>query len=407
MKILVVAGYCLRVNSSANLCHLSYINGLLDCGHEVDLLTVSEKNQVIDPGIVMPPVRNRFEYDASWYEQMGNRRRIMGSAAAQEAAPTVAPAPAAEGGRRSLPSRLKAKFRAAYGPHRMSIVWYHRAKHFRSKEHYDLVISLSDPPVSHKLVGWLLRKGRLHTNRWIQIWEDPWGADINGYTTLDAIRREESSILSSAERILYVSPLTLLYQQQAFPEFADKMSWMPLPSYYQSDLTDRDFSCLSFGYFGDYTSHVRNLKPFYEAAVELGLETAICGNSDAPFQSTDTIHVYPRLPLGELKVHEDKANALIFLCNLRGGQIPGKLYQYAATNKLVLFIMDGTPEEKAVLRDYFAGFDRFVFCENDKDSIAKAIRTLQSQVIAPSLHTPLTRFEPKQIITEIIEGAFK
>ena len=48
MKILVVAGYCLQVNSSANLCHISYIKGLVDCGHTVDLLTVSNKNQNID-----------------------------------------------------------------------------------------------------------------------------------------------------------------------------------------------------------------------------------------------------------------------------------------------------------------------------------------------------------------------
>lgn len=66
--------------------------------------------------------------------------------------------------------------------------------------------------------------------------------------------------------------------------------------------------------------------------------------------------------------------------------------------------MDGTPEEKAVLRDYFAGFDRFVFCENDKASIMAALRDLQARPIRPALHTPLTRFEPKQIITEIIEG---
>lgn len=44
MKILVVAGYCLQVNSSANLCHISYIKGLLDGGYTVDLLTVSNKN---------------------------------------------------------------------------------------------------------------------------------------------------------------------------------------------------------------------------------------------------------------------------------------------------------------------------------------------------------------------------
>lgn len=406
MKILVVAGYCLRVNSSANLCHLAYINGLLECGHEVDILTVSEKNQVIDPGIVLPPVRNRFEYDASWYEQMGNRRRLTASEPAPASVAVQSDAAPASG-RRSLPSRLKARFRAAYGPHRMSIVWYHRAKQFRSKERYDLVISLADPPVSHKLAGWLLRKGRLRAEHWLQIWEDPWGADINGYTTLEAIRREEHNLLASAERVLYVSPLTLLYQQRAFPEFAKKMSWMPLPSYYQSDLKEHDLGRLSFGYFGDYTTHVRNLKPFYEAAVELGLEAVICGNSDAPFPTTDTVQVHPRMPLGELKAYEDHANALVFLCNLRGGQIPGKIYQYAATNKLVMFIMDGTPEEQAVLRDYFSAFDRFFFCENNKDSIVEAIKKLRSQPITASLYTPLTRFEPKRIITEIIEGAYK
>lgn len=404
MNILVVAGYCLRVNSSANLCHLSYINGLLDCGHQVDLLSVSERNQNVDTSIAFPKVRNVYTYAASLYEQLGNRMHQSTSSVApaqpvqQEAGGKAAP---------GLMSRIKAKIRGLYGPHSMDIAWYYKAKRFRSREHYDLIISLSDPPASHKLVGWLLRKGRLKAHRWVQIWEDPWYADIYGLAHTPEVKKEESSLLEQAQKVLYVSPLTLMYQKQAFPEYAHKMDWMPLPSYYQAELKDLSFAHLSFGYFGDYTSHVRNLKPFYEAAVELGLETAICGNSDAPFPSTDTIRVYPRMSLGELKVHEDRANALIFLCNLKGGQIPGKIYQYAATNKLVLFIMDGTPEEKAALRDYFEGFDRFVFCENDKVSITDAIRKLQTQPIPPALHTPLTRFEPKQIITEIVEGAMQ
>lgn len=404
MNILVVAGYCLRVNSSANLCHLSYINGLLDCGHQVDLLTVSERNQNVDTSIALPRVRNVYTYGASLYEQLGGRKRraTAGAAAAhptqQEPSGSASP---------SLMSRIKTKIRSLYGPHSMDIAWYYKAKQFRSRERYDLVISLSDPPASHKLTGWLLRKGRLKAHRWVQIWEDPWYADIYGLAHTPEVKREEASLLEQAQKVLYVSPLTLLYQKQVFPEYAHKMDWMPLPSYYQAELKELSFEQLSFGYFGDYTSHVRNLRPFYEAAVELGLDTAICGNSDTPFPSTDTIRVYPRMSLGELKVHEDRANTLIFLCNLRGGQIPGKIYQYAATNKVILFIMDGTPEEKSALRDYFEVFDRFVFCENDKASIADAIRKLQDQPIRASLHTPLARFEPKQIITEIVEGAME
>ena len=403
MKILVAAGYCLRVNSSANLCHLSYLNGLIDCGHTVDLLTVSEKSQPIDPGIKLPSIRNIFTYDASLYEQIGNRRHQA------PLAPTSVPAQPSSpvGNRKSLRSLFKARLRAIYGPHRMSIIWYHRAKSFRSKEQYDLVISLSDPPVSHKLIGWLLAKKRIHAEHWIQIWEDPWSMDINGYITLDSIRCEEERLLAQAEQVLYVSPLTLMYQQQFFPAQAKKMTWMPLPSYYQSDLLPQNFSQLTFGYFGDYTSHVRNLQPFYDAAVALGLDATICGNSDTPFPSTETIHVFPRLPLGALKVHEDRANVLVFLCNRSGGQIPGKLYQYAATNKLILFIMDGKAQEQEVLRNYFSPFHRFLFCENTQASITEAIHFLQAQSIDPALHTPMTRFSPTQIITEIIEGATK
>lgn len=402
MKILVVAGYCLQVNSSANLCHLAYINGLLECGHQVDLISVSAKNQPVDPSIPPAAVRKPYLYDAALYEQLSNRKRMAAAPAAPEAGGSAAPA-----GGPSLMSRIKAAVRGLYGVYATDIIWYHHAKQFRSREHYDLVISLAFPPASHKLTDRLLRKGRLKADRWLQIWEDPWYADIYGLCHTPRVRREESALLARAQRVLYVSPLTLMYQKQAFPEYARKMSWMPLPSYYRAEQTDVSFDRLTFGYFGDYATNTRNLRPFYEAAAELGLDTVICGNSDAGFASTDTISIHPRLPLAELKHHEDRTNALIFLCNLRGGQIPGKIYQYAATNKLVLFVLDGTDEEKAALRDYFEPFGRFVFCENDKASIAEAIRRLQTGPIQSALHTPLDRFAPKQIITEIVEGAME
>lgn len=402
MNILVVAGYCLRVNSSANLCHLSYINGLLECGHHVDLLTVSEKDMVIDRSIVIPQLHKVTAFDSAFYERLGGRKQLR---TAQTTPTAVTEAPKAASSRPGLLSRIKVGVRKLYGPHGTTIVWYHKAKQFRSDCCYDLVVSLSDPPVSHKLTAWLMRKNRLKAKRWVQIWEDPWYADIYGHAHTPEVRKEEAKLLRLGQRILYVSPLTLMYQKQAFPEYAHKMDWMPLPAYYQAAQTDVSFEHLTYGYFGDYATQTRNLKPFYEATMELGADVAICGNSNSPFASTDTIQVYPRLPLSELKKHEDRTNVLIFLCNLRGGQIPGKIYQYAATNKLVLFIMDGTTEEQQTLREYFMQFERFVFCENTKESIVNALRELQSRMPNPSLYTPLTRFEPKQIITEIIESA--
>ena len=48
MKILVINGNCIQVNSSANLCHLSYIRGLIDAGHEVTLLSADGRDYILD-----------------------------------------------------------------------------------------------------------------------------------------------------------------------------------------------------------------------------------------------------------------------------------------------------------------------------------------------------------------------
>lgn len=399
MKILVVVGYCLQVNSSANLCHISYIKGLLDGGHTVDLLTVSNKNQNIDTGISIPKVRKMYTYNASLYEQLGARKNAQH---AQEI--DVVTSDCENVHKKSFKSQIKQNIRKAYGTYGTDIIWYFHAKHWKSKENYDYVISLAYPPVSHKLVETLLRSKHLLAQRWIQIWEDPWYADIFGLSHNDKVKKEEGRLLSMGNSVYYVSPLTLLYQRKAFPEFSDKMKWQPLPSYYERELPSIKFETLSFGYFGDYSPHIRNLRPFYNTALKMGLTVNICGNSSSKFQSNESVRVFPRMGLKELEVYENQTNILVFLCNLKGGQIPGKIYQYAATNKLVLFILDGTNEEKDMLYKYFSTFDRFVFCDNNEKSIEQAILNLRTQKIEKSYVTPLLNFTPVRIIQNILEG---
>ena len=147
MKILIVVGYCLQVNSSANLCHISYIRGLLDGGHTVDLLTVSNKNQNIDTGINIPKVRNLYTYNASLYEQLGARKNVQYSAETY-----VKQSIPANKHKKSFKSKIKENVRKLYGTYGTDIIWYLHAKHWKSKETYDCVISLAYPPVSHKLV---------------------------------------------------------------------------------------------------------------------------------------------------------------------------------------------------------------------------------------------------------------
>ena len=89
MKILVINGDCIQTNTSANLCHLAYIRGLLDAGHEVTLLSADGRDYKLDESMVIPEqVKQHTYYGVSFYEKLSLRKQ----AGAPAAVPTAAPA---------------------------------------------------------------------------------------------------------------------------------------------------------------------------------------------------------------------------------------------------------------------------------------------------------------------------
>lgn len=401
MKILVIIGDCVQTNTSANLCHLAYIRGLLSIGHEVTLLSADGRDYTLDPSMVIPSeVMQHTYYGVSLYEKLSLQKN---------AAPTApeAPAPAASAApaKPSLMQRAKRFVLSLYGVHGIYATFVRKAKKFRSDVEYDYILSISTPVTSHLLAYELRKSGHIWGNHWIQIWEDPWHSDVYGFNGADKIRAEEQRLLSLAEKVCYVSPLTLKYQQEKYPESAHKMFWQPLPFYYQAETTEQTaFGHNRYGYFGAYYPASRDLAPFYEAARETGVEVNICGNPSNLFSPTEHIHIHSRLPLDQLKPIEDSTNVLIFLCNRQGGQIPGKIYQYSATDKTVLFIMDGTEEEQQVLREFFGKFDRYVFCQNTAEDIARAIRQIESGELGNVKNVPLADFDPAVTIQNILRA---
>lgn len=398
MNILVINGDCIQTNSSANLCHLAYIRGLLDAGHQVTLLSADGRDYTLDPDLIIPrEVTHYTYYGVSLYEKMSMRKKARNIPAAPVSVQQDIPS------RTSIKQKIKDAVRSFYGVHGIYATFVRKAKKFRSDKEYDYILSISTPPSSHLLAHKLIKLGRIKGKHWIQIWEDPWHNDIYGFSGSAKIRKEEHRLVSLAEKVCYVSPLTLQNQRKKYPDAAHKMYWQPLPFYYQSD--EPDIRCNSgnrYGYFGDYTPAARNLKPFYEAAKETGIEVNICGNPDHLFASTEHIHIYPRLTLNNLKPIEDSTNVLIFLCNRMGGQIPGKIYQYSATGKAILFIMDGTEEEQQVLREYFGKFNRYVFCQNTKEDIVGAIHRIESGDFGDIENRPVTAFDPANTISNIL-----
>lgn len=402
MRALVINADCLTRNSSANLCHLTYIEGLIKNGFIVDVLSADGKDYQLDPAMSIPDEATSYTiYAVSWYEKASifksqkNKYLTKDNQKESEANNYI--------NNSNFSDFLKQKILSLYGPHGIYRTFVRKAMKFSSTKAYDLVISISTPPASHLLAYGLQKKRRIQAKRWIQIWEDPWYSDAYGFNRKISIFKAEKRLLSIADEVCYVSPLTLKNQQKLFPESAKKMFWEPLPSYYQYNSEEKLLEGYCFGYFGDYVPEARDLRPFYEAAKLKNINVEICGNPSSLFESTDKIRIHPRLPLNELKFVEDKTNVLIFLCNRKGGQIPGKIYQYAATNKKIIFILDGSADEKKVLYNFFSEFNRFIFCENDIESISTAIDSILRNDIGGVINTPLDYFSPPNIVQRIIK----
>ncbi len=397
MKILVINGDCLTTNSSANLCHLSYIKGLVENGYAVDLISADTKNKNTDNLMHIPSEVTSYTYNGTSLYERGSHavKNVSSDQTAGDAYPKKKL-------KSIVLSKLKVYIRACYGIYGIYKPFIRRAIKFKSSVLYDYVISISTPTSSHYIAYKLIKKRNVKTKKWIQIWEDPWYSDIYGGHHTKKYFNAEKKLLSYADKICYVSPLTLENQKNLFCEYANKMYWQPLPSYYTQENNPTINTELVFGYFGDYVPAARNLKPFYDAAVSSQIKVNICGKPHNLFKSTDNINIYPRLPLDKLYPIEKDTNVLIFLCNKSGGQIPGKIYQYSATNKTILFILDGTNAEKKILKNYFSKFNRYVFCENSEKDICTAINKIKSNDLIGVENIPLNCFNPQNIVNNIL-----
>lgn len=149
-------------------------------------------------------------------------------------------------------------------------------------------------------------------------------------------------------------------------------------------------------------SFSRNIIPFYKSANKMNIKLNVFGNSDLSLLSNDKITIKPRVNLEELEYAENMTDVLVFLSNLSGGQIPGKIYQYSATNKIILFILDGSEEEKRVLKKYFCRFNRYVFCDNNEVSIQNAIKNIIDKNINVK-NDCIESFSPQNTIRNILE----
>lgn len=405
MKVLYVTAACLTKNTSANMSHNGFVKGFLDCGCDVDIIMANNSWGEEDRALIKWEKANYYEFNSvSFADKLRGRfKRVELHTTDVLSSSNNISDSNRKGMRQQIRSVLKAMFYLFFPKdpvYPLDKQWLKSAIHFQSDKEYDLVVTNSSPAASHKLVSELLKKGRIKSKKWIQIWEDPWYHDLYGGNS-EEVLNEEHFLLKEAEKVYYVSPLTLMYQKQFFPDCAMKMNCVPLP-YYEFEKKDEESTKpkgISFGYFGDYYSQTRNLVPFYKALRKSGYAGFIYGDSNVHFEETENIEISGRVTLDKLSAVQNNTSILVHLCNLRGGQIPGKIYHYSATIKPILFILDGTLDEKKEIKDFFEKYDRYYFCDNDIDSI---LVTMQIIIEEDRQFLAVNSFEPKEVVKKII-----
>ena len=267
------------------------------------------------------------------------------------------------------------------------------------EKQYDIIISSSDPKTSHILTKLLIKKG-LKYRRWIQYWGDPLTLDITSKLIYPKwmIRILEKSILKNSDSIVYVSPITYKEQSKMFHTYSDRMKYFSIGYEKEKLYPKTNNKKFVIGYFGFYLNTVRNILPLYNAVANSteDFELNIVGTSDIELKKSDRVFVFDNS--NNIESHELKTDLIVVVLNLRGGQIPGKIFHLAATNKPVLIVLDG--EYKDIIKDMLAQYNRFVFCENNEVDILTKIIEIKNKNIS---YSPVAELHSIQIAKKIIE----
>lgn len=367
MDILFVTLSPINATFSTSFRNRAVLNGFVNLGHKVDVLTI-------------------YPYDSSIKVKMHELYDDVRIVRIND--------PAVESKRSSLLKKgsnnlISSFFRSIY--HRLmpfdSSYFLMRDLHVDvlDKNNYDIVISSSDPKTSHLVVKKLIKTG-LKYKKWIQYWGDPLANDITTKLIYPkgVLRLLEKRLLKGADKIIYVSPFTFEEQSRLFKAYSSKMRFLPIPYEKEKIYPPTENTKFNVSYCGFYLKSVRNIIPLYNAVkhIEHNIQLNIVGSTDLKLEECENISIYPNS--NEVYKYESISDLIVVILNLRGGQIPGKLYHLAASNKPILVVLDGDFKEE--IREYLNGFHRFIMCDNDEESISKAIlkQNLSRQEFAPS-----------------------
>jgi len=267
---------------------------------------------------------------------------------------------------------------------------------------FDLVISSSDSKISHKIMVELNNKRKIKYSKWIQYWGDPFLIDINKTTKLPDlyVKYIEHNILKKADAILYTTPLTLKRQKELFEDVADKMFFIPTPYDSERIYKENNSESIILGYFGDYRLNDRDILPLAKVveSFEGKVVMDVVGNGDTDLSSFKHTYCQSRISYDELVKHEAVCDVLVCIGDKKSSpQLPGKIYNYSATNKKILFLYEEYDENT----QYLEGLNRYFLTRNKIENIYDTIEEIQKA--SDIQYSPVNDFYCEEVVRKVIE----
>lgn len=366
MRILFVTFSDIAVCSSSNIRNISLIKGLLDTGNNVDIISYKTNNKAQLQDETFKPITDRCKV----FE-------ISGAIASEKVTAGLLAK-----GSKNIKIRLYNYLRKLY--YALEPVDSMRKTALSldieglDLGEYDLMISSSNPYSVHILAERIKNRYFKDGIKWVQYWGDALYFDtlIRHPLFPKRLKKAEYNLIRNCDAIFYTNEVILEKQKDLFKDMAEKMAYIETPYAFAQKSEKEDFT-YQVGYFGSFSTVVRDIMPLYSVLSDADYCSVIIGNGDVEISSAKTLEVLPRATVSVVREYENDTRILACICNKlptngeETGLIPGKAYHYGATDKPVL-VIGASPDVEAFLKRY----NRYVFVPNDSQKIKETIDRL-------------------------------
>lgn len=368
MKILIVSLYPLERNTSVANSSISIIKGLLELGHQVTILMPNWPSN--ETGFDVAPIRvirlpgqpeQPYHLSSKWVGKMHSHFDFLD---------------VSRGYLKSISDVII------------------------PDEYFDVVLSLSDPKVTHIYTNELLQLKKIRYGRWIQHWGDPITGDFTRHYWWPewVTRLYERRIIRKADKAVFVTPFTYDMECREHHRLRKRIAFAPLPAEMLPIVDCTESDDLRLSYLGDYNPAIRNLKPLYDACANKERIKLIIAGYGPKYPDCSNVTILPRVPQQQAQDIENNSDVLVCICNITGTMIPGKIAYKASTNKHIIVALEDDNYE--AMKAYFESYNRYTLCRNTSDSISEALEGLKTKKVDYTIPEQLL---PINVVKEILK----